>query len=284
MPNYILYHAITPDAINECRYSLLKYLSVYNLNPPPTIAIGIHTNMPAAFESFIPFFERFDLKPYDNTKPGKIDLIKDFLSSKFCNLLYMNTDSYPTGPVDSIFQEILKRDLVFLKKKTILNNNDIQLFQKIKTYLANNDIRVDEEKITYPTNKDFYAAEIIGVNRESATVFPKIFQLYLQLLTEVPASVAEEFAFAYYSGDKSVTINNSIFSYRNFPGFKKILNLFFEKNQEESISNLVKMVYHLDAQTIWQEKNRYDSQPFVKKILSSLSGKAWSIRQYQNKF
>ena len=28
----------------------------------------------------------------------------------------------------------------------------------------------------------------------------------------------------------------------------------------------------------------YDSQPFVKKLLSVLSGKAWLVRQYQNKF
>jgi hypothetical protein len=46
----------------------------------------------------------------------------------------------------------------------------------------------------------------------------------------------------------------------------------------------VKLVYHLDARTILHEKKRYDSQPFVKRILSALSGKAWSVRQYQNKF
>src|ERR671913_396275 len=111
MPNYILYNAVDSDAINECRYSLLRYLMVYNLNPPPNIGIGINTNTPAAFESFIPFFERFELSEYDRMKPGKIDLIKDFLSSKPCNLLYLNTDSYPTGPVEAIFQELLKKDL-----------------------------------------------------------------------------------------------------------------------------------------------------------------------------
>lgn len=284
MPNYILYNAVTPDSINECRYSLLKYLSVYNLNPPPNIAIGIHTDNPAAFESFIPFFDRFELTGYDKMKPGKIDLVKNFLASKNCNLLYMNADSYPTGPVETIFQELLKKDFVFLKKKTTLTKENLQLFQKIKLYLCSNEIKVDDTRISYPADKDLFSTELIGVNRQSAAVFQKIFQLYLQLVTEVPETVAEEFAFAYYSGNNSSTITGSIYSYQNFSAFKKLLQAFFAKNQEESIPNLVKLVYHLDAQTILQEKVSYDRQPFVKRIFSALSGRAWSVRQYQNKF
>jgi hypothetical protein len=284
MPNQILYQAITPGTINECRYSLLKYLSVYNLNPPPNIAISVRTNTPAAFESFIPFFEKFELTGYDETKPGKIDLIKDCLSCKTCNLLYLNTDSYPSGPVDGIFQELLKKDFLFLKRNPGLDKSRLQAFQKIKFYLTNNEVSVDDKRIVYPSTEDFYSAEVIGVNHYSFPVFQKIFQLYLQLVTEVPAAEAAEFAFAYYAGASSGIVENTISSYRNFPAFKKLLQAFFVKNEEESIPNLVKMVYHLDAEAIQQEKNRYDSQPFVKRILSTLSGKAWSVRQYQNKF
>ena len=284
MPNQILYQAITPDAINECRYSLLKYLSVYNLNPPPNIAINIRTNTTAAFEAFIPFFERFELSDYDETKPGKIDLIKDCLSCKTCNLLYLNTDSYPGGPVESVFQELLKKDFLFFKRKPVIDKSSLHSLEKIKTYLTNHVISVDDERISYPTTKDFYSAEVIGVNNHSLPIFQKIFQLYLHLVTEVSPKAAEEFAFAYYAGSNSAIIENTINSYHNFSAFKKLLKIFFEKNEEESIPNLVKMVYHLNAETILQEKNRYDSQPFVKRILSRLSGKGWSVRQYQNKF
>ena len=284
MPNYILYQAVTPDAVNECRYSLLKYLSVYNLNPPPNIAITIRTNAPAAFESFIPFFERFELSRYDDSKPGKIDLIKDCLSTQTCNLLYLNPDSYPNGPVDTIFQELLKKDFLFLKRKSGLDKSRLQAFQKIKFYLANHEVRVDNNRILYPSTENFSSTEVIGVNHHSSPIFQKIFQLYLQLVTEVPPAEAAEFAFAYYAGANSGIIENTINSYRNFPAFKKLLQAFFARNEEESIPNLVKMVYHLDAETVLQEKNKYDSQPFVKRILSVLSGKAWSVRQYQNKF
>ncbi len=284
MPNCLIYRAITPDTITECRYSLLQYLSVYNLNPPPNIAINIYTNTPSAFESFIPFFERFELTDYDESKPGKIDLIKDVLSTKPCNLVYMNTDSYVDGPVDNLFHELLKKDFVFLKRKSSLNKDSLQVFQRIKLHLHSNEIKVDDIKISYPANKNFLSTEAIGINHHSTTVFEKIFQLYLHLVTEVPSDAAEEFAFAYYAGNNSLTVDNTIVSYKNFPAFKKLLQAFFARNEEESIPNLVKMVYHLNAETILQEKNRYDSQPFVKRILSALIGKAWSVRRYQNKF
>lgn len=280
MPNCIVYQAATPDTINECRYSLLKYLSIYNLNPPLNIAINIYTNAPSAFEAFSPFFERFEIMDYEDSKPRKIDIIKDYLSKKTCNLIYLDTDCYPAAPVDHLFQELLKQDFLFLEKGTIDRSN----LQKIKSYLSGNNIQVDDVKISYPSNDNFFSTEFFGINYHSDSTFQKIFQLYLQLLTEVPPTAAEEFAFHYYAGSHSTTIQDSINSYRNFPAFKKLLAAFFLKNQEESIPNLVKLVYHLDAKTIFEEKNRYDRQPFVKKILSALSGKAWSARQYQNKF
>jgi hypothetical protein len=80
------------------------------------------------------------------------------------------------------------------------------------------------------------------------------------------------------------TIQDVIASYNRFPEFKRLLQLFFKKNEEENIPNLVKLVHNIDPQTILQDKKQYDSQPFVKKLLSVLAGKAWSVRQYQNKF
>jgi hypothetical protein len=45
--------------LNECRFSLLKYLHVYNLNPPSDTAVVVYTDKPEYFENFIPFFPAF---------------------------------------------------------------------------------------------------------------------------------------------------------------------------------------------------------------------------------
>ena len=90
--------------------------------------------------------------------------------------------------------------------------------------------------------------------------------LYSELSRHSSAEASEVFACTYYASDSGVqTMDNKIISYHNFPKFKNLLRLFFKKNEEESIPNLVKLAHHIDAEAILQEKKYYDGQPFVKK-------------------
>ena len=61
--NYITYLAHGNSGyINECRFSLLKLLQVYNLRPPANLGVIIYTDQPKSFEDFIPFFKDFKLE------------------------------------------------------------------------------------------------------------------------------------------------------------------------------------------------------------------------------
>jgi hypothetical protein len=71
--------------------------------------------------------------------------------------------------------------------------------------------------------------------------------------------------------------------YSGFPEFKKLLQLFFSKNEEESIPNLVKAVHHLDAEQIRKQKESYNEQPLFRRILNRFTGKGWSLKKYENK-
>lgn len=285
MSNYILYLAAgNTDNINECRYSLLKYLALYNLKPPSNITIVVNTDSPAIFESFDPFFEKFELEEIREPFPEKMRLVNKTLESKQGNLLYMDVDSYFMTPVDSHFESLQGGNLLFYKKKPVDQNNEAQI-QKIKELFSNNSIIVEDEQIPYLQYKDFYSTELIGVNSRSLPYLKKVSGLYSKLATHLPGLISEEFACTYFTSDAPVqTVEKKVTSYRNFPQFKNLLRLFFEKNQEESIPNLVKLVHHIDANTILAEKKRFDRQPFVKKLLSALTGKAWSVHKYQNKF
>src|SRR5215210_928270 len=119
MPNAILYQAYGGnDFINECRYSLLKYLQVYNLKPPAATAIVIYTDHPHEFSDFIPFFHQFRCKELTKeiiTKWRgannfvhrlKIEMIADFTQSFNGNVLYVDTDTYIKEPLENIFQHI----------------------------------------------------------------------------------------------------------------------------------------------------------------------------------
>ena len=285
MSNYILYLAEGNNHnVNECRYSLLKYLAVYNLKPPTDIGIIVYTDVPATFEAFEPFFNQFELKEIKSPLPSKLEIFKEALSLKQGNFLYVSTDSYFIEPVDAAFQTLQHDNFLFYKQKAT-TENDLVEFKKIKEYLSNNSIEVEGEKISYLPNEDFYSTEIIGTNSATASLVQKMYLLYSEISRHSSAEASETFACSYYATNAAVqTMDDKIISYRNFPQFKNLLQLFFKKNEEESIPNLVKLVHHIDAETILQEKKQYDGQPFVKKLLSALTGRAWSVRQYQNKF
>ncbi|HVE61366.1 MAG TPA: hypothetical protein VNA26_06090 [Chitinophagaceae bacterium] len=72
--------------------------------------------------------------------------------------------------------------------------------------------------------------------------------------------------------------------YRNLPEFKKLLQTFFTKTQEESVPNLIKAAHHFDAQQIQIDKEQYSTLPFYKKWFKNITGTGWSIKQYEKKF
>ena len=285
MTNYLLYLAAgSTHTVNECQYSLLKYLAVYNLKPPPDIGIIVYTDVPATFEAFEAFFNQFELKEVKSVVPFKLEILKEVLSLKQGNILFVNTDTYFIAPIDVAFQTLQAGNFIFYKHKVTIDN-DLSEFQKIKDHLSKNTIEVKGEKISYLPGKDFYSTEIIGANSAGVSLIQNMCSLYSELSRHSSAEASEAFACTYYASNSGVQImDNQIISYHNFPQFKNLLQLFFKKNEEESIPNLVKLAHHIDAKTILQEKKYYDSQPFVKKLLSALTGKAWSVRQYQNKF
>jgi hypothetical protein len=286
MSNYIVYLASgNVHNINECRYSLLKYLAVYNLQPPACIAIIVYTDAPAAFEAFAPFFKQFELKELRPPLPAKLEFIANIVSNKNGNFLYLDTDSYYTESVESIFKSLEEGSFLFYNQALLSDKRKFADYQKIKEHLSANTVMVDGEKISYLNNREFYSTEMIGVNSKTLSLVKKMADLYSKLVSQLPAPASEEFACTYYTTNVTVqTIQDVIASYNRFPEFKRLLQLFFKKNEEENIPNLVKLVHNIDPQTILQDKKQYDSQPFVKKLLSVLAGKAWSVRQYQNKF
>lgn len=284
MPNYILYLAAgNIHYANQCRYSLLKFLSLYNLNPPGNIGISVHTDVPALFESFDPFFKGFELNEISGPLPLKSDLIRQTIQAKGGNVLYLDADCYFTAPADSVFKKLEASNSLFYTKSPIINNH-VAHFQKLRELLSTNIISL-EKQMPDLEKQDLVSTEAIGMTTTSVALLENISGLYSKLSGHLPHELSERIAYTYFTSDAAMqTLEDKIISYRNFPQFKNLLQLFFEKNEEESIPNLVKLVHHIDAQTILKEKKQFDRQPFVKKLLSALVGKAWSVRKYQNKF
>ncbi|MDQ6609713.1 MAG: hypothetical protein M3Y85_07820, partial [Bacteroidota bacterium] len=71
--------------------------------------------------------------------------------------------------------------------------------------------------------------------------------------------------------------------YQNQKEVNHLLQLFFKKNEEESIPNLVKRVHLIDPGVIQKEIQVQNNRPLVQKLLHFITGKQGVIQRYQNK-
>ena len=97
--------------------------------------------------------------------------------------------------------------------------------------------------------------------------------------------MVESFAFSYcfQKAGEVRTCEAQIDHYGNLKEFHRLLQLFFRKNEEESIPNLIKLLYRVDAAKVRKYKELYEALPFYKKWLQILTGKNRIIKQYEKK-
>jgi hypothetical protein len=284
MQNYLVFHtAASGNSVNECQYALLKLLEVYNLQPPPQLNIVLYTQQPVAFEAYLPFFKNFELNETGNESIHKISLLQSFLDAYGGNVLYADPDTYPLQPLGPLFQQIADNKWITYNNKPAT----AQTVQKLNNMLAGYNTANSKTPFAVEDSFTVHKAAVLGTNPQQLPLITKIAALYEGLQTSFRKDIAEDLAISTYLDKYDQPIFDAeqfIGSYCYFHDFKKILQVFFQRNEEESIPNLVKRVHHLDAKNIEAEKKEFDRQSFVKKIVSALTGKAWSVRQYQNKF
>ncbi|MFL5809629.1 MAG: hypothetical protein ACJ749_08910 [Flavisolibacter sp.] len=129
MPNYIIYQAISTDEINECSYSLLKYLDLYNLKPPPDHSVVIYSGKPALLEAYGSFLNSFELKEIKEkeqgtrekeTRSSKASTLKALLDTYKGNMLYLPSNAYPIKQLDSLFSAI-NRGAIYGSTQSLIN-------------------------------------------------------------------------------------------------------------------------------------------------------------------
>src|SRR5437764_6324845 len=162
MSHYILYQAYgTIDHINECRYSLLKYLGIYNMQPPTETGIIIYTDQPAQFEAFAPFFKLFQIKEIsgrqirewrgniDFVHRVKIEIINEFLENTEGSLIYLDTDTYINDPIEQIFKDIENGVFYMHGYEGVLDRSINPVFAKWDKFLSRASIQYNGKTVIY---------------------------------------------------------------------------------------------------------------------------------------
>jgi hypothetical protein len=260
--------------IYECQYALLQYLAIYNLKPPTDTGILLYTEQPSEFDAYTSFFPSFLMRQAPLSP--KALLLEQALKEHQGNILYSDTDVYPIKALTNIFQSIEKGKAFLLlkhwRKETTL----------VKTLLDEYEKKIRGRK-SQTSKEVLLLPAVIGVNNSHLPLLQKAATLIHTPATDTSFEQVESWALQ-ETLEKGNTSWTSFATHQTSAAFKELLPVFFQRNAEESIPNLVKLVHHLDARQIQQEEERYQQQTFYKKWLDKFTGKGWSIERYKKRF
>ena len=168
MQNHLLYCAYGLPHSNECRYALLRLLSVYNLKPPAALSVTVYTDRPALFEAFAPFFNGFRMKPPPSTTSDphktKIEVLRDAADTLSGNLLYCDTDTYLIQPLGPLFEQIRKGGLVLHEYEGILNYPYNSATRKLWDLLRETPLTRNGHSIRLPEGMKLFNSGVVGLN------------------------------------------------------------------------------------------------------------------------
>lgn len=168
MENYIIYRAHTANEIYECSYSLLKYLTVYNVKPPINHTVVIYTNQPALLENYGSYFQKFELNEVQELNTSRLALLRNFFQQHEGNALFFNTNTYCTEPLDDIFADIAKGAAYVLKWNAVLPTKDNKE-KNLKT------IHLGQEVLTFfPDELNKWNDSVIGLNSDKKIFYQRL--------------------------------------------------------------------------------------------------------------
>jgi hypothetical protein len=289
MQHSILYLAYGPAAyINECRYSLLKYLEVYKLKPPASVNLIVYTDQPALFEAFTPFFHHFEMKEISQTLVKewqgdkglahrvKLKAMEEFFEHREGSLLCCDSNTYITAPLEPVFNDLENNTFYLLPSQSRLS--DPRLL-RMRQYLEA--MPGFEGQGAMQLWKD----GVIGLNHQSKQLLEGALRMTDSFANEFPKHFIGPVSLSLLLQKKGTVKSAApqIEHYADLKEFGSLLDVFFQKNTEESIPNLVKLVSHLNAAAILKSKKAFENLPILKKWLLTLNGKKWSIKQFEKK-
>jgi hypothetical protein len=106
MPNYLVYYLGSNDQVYECAYSILKYLQVYNIQPPQDDVLMVYTSHPELLEAYASFFNYYELR--ETRGADRSTSLRNFLEQHEGNMLYLDSNAYPVSDLSSLFSSIAK--------------------------------------------------------------------------------------------------------------------------------------------------------------------------------
>jgi hypothetical protein len=299
MKNFIAYLAYGDIGyLNECRFSLLRYLSVYNLQPPTGTTFLIYTDRPQHFEMFLPHFKNMRLENVSKEKiegwiagtnyvhRAKTKMIQEVLANQQGNLIFFDTDTYITQPIEHLWKDIENGITYFHTSEGVIDRERNHEFRKWDRFLSATPISYGNKVFAYSKDFEVWNSGVLGLSPRYAPVIDDVLLLIDSIYRKFPKHITEQVACSYCFQEQAPmkAAKDTVFHYWNLKEFRGFLQRFFNRHEEESIPTLVKLAGHIDVDFIQQEKHRYHALSFAQRWLRNIAGKSWKIEKYEKNF
>lgn len=209
----------------------------------------------------------------------KTALLHQFFEQQSGAVLYCDATTYPLQQLEPLFDDI-ERGALYLHAPRRYPESDLQ--KALRKFTTGRDNTATTTARPAPARINVWHASVIGMNDQNKALLENL----LSNESSLENSLATDYNFtkAFGEAGKIKSAAKYISDYGDFKEFSQLLETFFKKNEEESIPSLVKALHHIDAAVIQKQKEQFQQLPLLKKWLHTLTGKRWSIKNYENRW
>jgi hypothetical protein len=212
-------------------------------------------------------------------------MIQEVLTNHPGNLLFFDTDTYITSPIEDLWRDIDQGVVYMHLKEGIIDRTVNKYFYKWDRFLETASIHYGNKEFVYDKAFAIWNSGVMGLSVNQLPVLDDVLLLIDSINKQFPKHITEQVAVSYCFGKTSPIkpSEHKVAHYWNLKEFRHLLTIFFARNLEESIPNQVKKAQHIDALSIMRQKLAFKQLPPMQRFLKTVTGSAWNIRRYEKK-
>ncbi len=259
------------DILYECAFALLTLSRQYRSETPPPFNIILYTDNTRFFESFRQCtlhisYREMNAETIKQWRGAinfvhrvKIEVLRDVMRNHRGKIIYLDTDMYCAGAIETIFQRIDEGKRYMHVMEGSVHGSDNRVFQKLSRWLRKNEVVVGGKTLNIPPDVKMWNAGMLGLHSRDADLLDEVCQFTDTVYQRYPKHVVEQFAFSYFLQQRGplLTAHNYFYHYWNLKELRPVLASFFSYFSDKEWPELARLSQLIQLPDYLQQKANY---------------------------
>ena len=278
------------DVFHECKFSLLRLLTIYDKSKVSPPEIIIYTDQPHQFSSFrarlVLHIREISLSQIQEWRGSidfifrpKIEMLVDCASRYTGKLLYTDSDTYCLQPLEPLFDLLTDTSVILHKCEGSIGQPSNLHIKKWRSFLRGQ----TKNGLSAALKMNMWNAGTIGFTPLQASLLPEVLATTDEVHRRFPKHTVEQFAFCYTFQQHHLHLEEAapfLFHYWNLKEFRVVLHRFFQKYEGEPLSVLLDKSALILPENIVPDKLAYGQIPSFKRRIKRWLKQDWTIEPY----